>query len=121
MPRKTNCTLKFEPITVDTVSRIIGGLKPKTSTGVDRISNKLVKFGKNVISEPLSIIISQMLKYLKLSLYIKKMMTEIYQIIGLFHCYLLYKKYLRKLYLSSFLLIWIYINDLPNASKVFNI
>ena len=43
MPRKTNCTLKFEPITVDTVSRIIGGLKPKTSTGVDRISNKLVK------------------------------------------------------------------------------
>ena len=62
MPRKTNCTLKFEPITVDTVIRIIGGLKPKTSTGVDSISNKLVKFVKNVISEPLSIIINQMLK-----------------------------------------------------------
>ena len=29
MPGKTKCTLKFEPITVDTVSRIISGLKPK--------------------------------------------------------------------------------------------
>ena len=42
--------------------RIIGGLKPETSTGVDSTSNKLVKFVKNVISEPLSIIINQMLK-----------------------------------------------------------
>ena len=62
MPRKTNCTLRFEPITVDTISRIINDLKPKTSTGVDSVSNKLLKFIKNVISEPLSIIINQMLK-----------------------------------------------------------
>ena len=62
MPRKTNCTLSFEPITVDTISRIINDLKPKTSTGVDSVSNKLLKFVKNVISEPLSIIINQMLK-----------------------------------------------------------
>ena len=62
MPRKTNCTLRFEPITVDTISRIINYLKPKTSTGVDSVSNKLLKFVKNVISEPLSIIINQMLK-----------------------------------------------------------
>ena len=62
MPRKTNCTLRFEPITVDTISRIINDLKPKTSTGMDSISNKLLKFVKNVISEPLSIIINQMLK-----------------------------------------------------------
>ena len=62
MPRKTNCTLRFEPITVDTISRIINDLKPKTSTGVDSVSNKLLKFVKNVISEPLSIIINQMLK-----------------------------------------------------------
>ena len=52
----------FEPITVDTISRIISGSKPKTSTGVDNISNKLLKFVKNVISEPLSMIINQMLK-----------------------------------------------------------
>ena len=61
-PRKTNCTLRFELITVDTISRIINDLKPKTSTGVDSVSNKLLKFVKNVISEPLSIIINQMLK-----------------------------------------------------------
>ena len=52
----------FEPITVDTISRIISSLKPKTSNGVDNLSNKLLKFVKNVISEPLSIIINQMLK-----------------------------------------------------------
>ena len=62
MPRKTNCTLRFEPITVDTKSRISNDLKPKTSTGVDSVSNKLLKFVKNVISGPLSIIINQMLK-----------------------------------------------------------
>ena len=62
IPNKTNCTLMFEPITVDTISRIMGDLKPKTSTGVDNISNKLLKFVKNVISEPLSIIINQILK-----------------------------------------------------------
>ena len=62
MPSKANCTLMFEPITVDTISRIISGLKPKTSTGVANISNKLLKFVKNVISEPLSIIINQILK-----------------------------------------------------------
>ena len=62
MPRKTNCTLRFEPIAVDTISRIVNDLKPKTSTGVDSVSNKLLKFVKNVISEPLSIIINQMLK-----------------------------------------------------------
>ena len=54
IPSRTNCTLMFEPITVDTISRIIGDLKPKTSAGVDNKSNKLLKFVKNVISEPLS-------------------------------------------------------------------
>ena len=62
MPSKTICTLIFEPITVDGISRIIGDLKPKTSTGVDNISNKLLKFVKNVISESLSIIINELLK-----------------------------------------------------------
>ena len=101
MPRKTNCTLRFEPITVDTISRIINDLKPKTSTGVDSVSNKLLKFVKNVISEPLSIIINQMLKSLKISKIVplyKKMMTQIYQIIDLFHCYLPYLKFLKRLY-----------------------
>ena len=61
MPAKPNCNLTFQPITVDITSRIIESLKPKTSTGVDCISNKLLKFVKNAISEPLTIIINQML------------------------------------------------------------
>ena len=46
MPLKTNCTLIFQTITIDTTSRIIDSLKPKTSTGVDCVSNKLLKFAK---------------------------------------------------------------------------
>ena len=61
MPVKPNCNLTFQPITVDITSRIIDSLKPKTSTGVDCISNKLLKFVKNAISEPLIIISNQML------------------------------------------------------------
>ena len=61
MPVKPNCNLTFQPITVDITSRIIDSLKPKTSTGVDCISNKLLKYVRNVISEPLTIIINQML------------------------------------------------------------
>ena len=48
-------------VTVDSVSRIIDSLKPKTSSGVDCISNKLIKYVKNVIMEPLTVIINQML------------------------------------------------------------
>ena len=62
MPLKTNCTLIFQEITVDNTRRIIDSLKPKTSTGVDSVSNKLLKFVKTAISEPLTIIINQMLR-----------------------------------------------------------
>ena len=62
MPLKTNCTLIFQEITVNNTRRIIDSLKPKTSTGVDSVSNKLLKFVKNAISEPLTIIINQMLR-----------------------------------------------------------
>ena len=61
MPAKPNCNLKFQSVTVDNVSRIIDSLKPKTSSGVDCISNKLMKYVKNVIMEPLTVIINQML------------------------------------------------------------
>ena len=62
MPLKTNCTLIFQAITIDTTSRIIHSVKPKTSTCVDSVFNKLLKFAKNPISEPLTIIINQMLR-----------------------------------------------------------
>ena len=61
MPAKPNCNLKFKLVTVDNISRIVDSLKPKTSSGVDCISNKLIKYVKDVIMEPLPVIINQML------------------------------------------------------------
>ena len=107
MPAKPNCNLKFQSVTVDNVSRIIDSLKPKTSSGVDCISNKLIKYVKNVIMEPLTVIINQMLKVgifpdsLKISkvipIYKKKVITQYFRTTDQFHCCLLYRKYLKKL------------------------
>ena len=58
MPVKPNSNLIFQSITVGTNRGIIDSLKTKTSTGVDCISNKLLKIGKNAISEPLTITIN---------------------------------------------------------------
>ena len=49
MPVKPNCTLKLQSVMVDNVRRIIDSLKPKTSSCVDSISNKLLKYVKDVI------------------------------------------------------------------------
>ena len=51
----------FNAITEESVLHIINSLKPKTSTGVDGISNKLLKFVICGIAKPLPIIINQML------------------------------------------------------------
>ena len=47
---KPDCNLIFHSITKDSVMQIIDGLKPKSSTGVDNISNKLLKSAKNIHS-----------------------------------------------------------------------
>ena len=57
---KPHCNLIFHSITKDSVMQIIDGLKPKSSTGVDNISNKLLKSAKTFIVAPLTIIINQM-------------------------------------------------------------
>ena len=78
---KLNTKLVFDAITEESVLHIIDSLKLKTSTGVDGISNKLLKFVKCGIAKSLTIIINQMLsvgifpdllKILKLYLYIRK-------------------------------------------------
>ena len=51
----------FNSIIEKSVLHIIDNLKPKTSTGVDGNSNKLLKFEKCGIAKPLTIIINQML------------------------------------------------------------
>ena len=98
------------------VKRIIDSLKPKTSNGVDCISNKLLKFVKNAISEPLTIIINQMVNtgvfpdvliFLKLFQYTIKRMTRYFQITGLYYCCPPFPNFLKRLHWNSLLLNWI--------------
>ena len=57
---KPHCNLIVHSITKGSVMQIIDGLKPKSITGVDNISNKLLKSAKTFIVAPLTIIINQM-------------------------------------------------------------
>ena len=54
-------TMYFKPASVDEVSKLISELKPKTSSGYDNISNKLLKQLRPVIIEPLTEIINRSL------------------------------------------------------------
>ena len=47
---KPDCNLQFHPITNCDVAEIIGNLKPKTSTGIDNISSKLLRKTKDSIT-----------------------------------------------------------------------
>ena len=60
LDNKTYYNFRFRPITTAATMQIIDSLKPKTSNGVDEISNKLIKYIKDVVIEPLTIIINQM-------------------------------------------------------------
>ena len=60
---KSPCQLsfQFQYTTPDSIEKIIGDLKPKSSAGYDNLSSKLLKDIKGIISRPLSIIINQSL------------------------------------------------------------
>ena len=58
---KNTKTMYFKPASVEEVSKLISGLKPKTSSGYDNISNKLLKQLHLVITLPLTEIINQLL------------------------------------------------------------
>ena len=51
----------FKPVSVDCVSKVIDNLKSKSSSGKDRLSNKLLKFIKEEISKPFTLIVNQIL------------------------------------------------------------
>ena len=61
LPDKPHCTLKFKLMTVKEITDIINNIKPKSSSGVDELSNKVIKHIQEIIAEPLTIIINQML------------------------------------------------------------
>ena len=52
-------SFNFERVESNTICKIIDNLKPKSSCGIDHISNKLLKLIKNSISIPLAVIINQ--------------------------------------------------------------
>ena len=60
---KSPCQLffQFQYTTPDSIEKIIGDIKPKSSTSYDNLSSKLLKDIKCIISRPLSIIINQSL------------------------------------------------------------
>ena len=60
---KSPCQLsfQFQYTTPDSIEKIIGDLKPKSSAGYHNLSSKLLKEIKCIISRPLSIIINQSL------------------------------------------------------------
>ena len=57
--QKNPKTMYFQPASVEEVSKVISGLKPKTSSGYDNISNKLLKQLHPVIIVPLTEIINR--------------------------------------------------------------
>ena len=52
---------KLEPIDENAISKIIDDLKPKTSFGIDRVSNKLLKYVKKEITPLLTQVINHCL------------------------------------------------------------
>ena len=58
---KPKSKLCFKEITAEVTLAIINDLKPKSSSGIDEISNKTLKYLENEIAAPLTIIINQML------------------------------------------------------------
>ena len=56
------CTCKFEKIHEDDILKIINKMDNKSSSGYDMFSNKIIKAIKNEISNPLTLILNQMLE-----------------------------------------------------------
>ena len=61
LANRCKLNFKFENVNTDTVKEIVNNLKSKTSLGYDGISTKLLKTIQNILLEPLTVIINQML------------------------------------------------------------
>jgi hypothetical protein len=101
----TDHTFDFQRVTTTEVMKVIDNLKNKTSSGLDNISNKLLKHVKMEISEPLTLIINQSLSkgtfpvLLKISKVLplhKKGDQNLYQIIDQYQFYQAFQKFLKE-------------------------
>ena len=58
---KPNMTFNFIPVSEVYIDNVINKLKNKSSCGYDNISNKHIKYAKNVLTKPLTLLINQCL------------------------------------------------------------
>ena len=91
----------FTPVDEDLVLTLITNLQNKTSSGIDNISNKLLKQIKHIIVQPLTLIINQSLtsgiypdkfKISKITRCTRKMTELLYLTTDQYRCYLLCQK-----------------------------
>ena len=96
---------QFKCVSDQEIIIAIDNLENKSSTGCEGISNKLIKFIKDVVTKPLTLIINQMIvpgiypkvfKTSKVSPLLKKVIILYLVIIDLFRCCPQSQKYLRK-------------------------
>ena len=128
-----NVTSKFQfhSVSQDYIGKLIDTLKNKASYGHDNISNILIKRAKEVLIEPLALLVNQMLKSghfppeLKISrvkpLFKKGDPSEFsnYRSIPQYHCFLLFLRYLNMLYFINYLIICVKIIYLLLSNSVF--
>ena len=104
----STANLSFDYVSETNIAKIIDNFPPKTSSGHDNISLKLVKHCKNILVKPITLIINQMfstnvfpdrLKIAKVKPLFKKMMNQVCKTIGLFPYYPQFQKYLKNLYI----------------------
>ena len=103
-------TFHFKLVNTEDVAKIIRNMKPKTSRGVDNVSNKLLKEIQNEITEPMTVIINQIittgifpnkLKLAKVVPIKKKMTVDILRTIDLCLSCPACRKWLKESYIHS--------------------
>ena len=125
-----NVTSKFQfhSVSQDYIGKLIDNLKNKASYGHDNISNILIKRAKEVLIEPLTLLVNQMLKSghfpseLKISRVkslFKRVILPNFQTIGQYHCFLLFLRYLNMLYFINYLITCVKIIYLLLSNSVF--
>ena len=105
-----NVTSKFPFYSVgqDYIGKLIENLKNKASYGHDNISNILIKRAKEVLIEPLTLLVNQMSKLghfsSELKIFLKRVILPNFQTIGQYHCFLLFLRLFNMLYFINYLI-----------------
>ena len=96
LSKRTNTIFHFKEVNEECIDSIIKNMKSKSSTCYDNISNKLVKSAKDVLINPLTLLMNQIihtgefpkqLDIAKVKPLSKKGFQPNFTNIGLFHCY----------------------------------